>query len=143
MIKLSFTYTDFNGVERTEDAYFHLSEEEIADMELSEEGGFKAKLERLSKSIDVPEINEIFRFMIKKSYGVKSADGRRFSKKPEYFEEFTETPAYSQLVMKCLENVEYALNFLAGIMPKKLSNDEMNSIRSELKTKGLTTDAKT
>jgi hypothetical protein len=137
MIGLDFTFKDFNGVERKEKHFFHISEEELMDMELSEQGGFKAKLERLTDSIDVPEINKIFREMIQKSYGVKSADGRRFSKSPEHFEEFKDTPAYSQLVMNCLQDVNYALAFLKGIMPRNLSATEEANLKLELSKKGV------
>ena len=39
MLKKTITYTDFDDNERTEDFYFHLSKAEIAEMELSENGG--------------------------------------------------------------------------------------------------------
>ena len=39
MYKITKKYTDFNGVEKEEDFYFHLSKADILKMELSEEGG--------------------------------------------------------------------------------------------------------
>ena len=38
MFKKTITYTDFNGNERTEDFYFHLSKAELAEMDLSKAG---------------------------------------------------------------------------------------------------------
>ena len=47
MIKKTVTYTDYNGVERTETFYFHYTEAEILDMEMSEEGSFADRIQRI------------------------------------------------------------------------------------------------
>ena len=39
MIKKTVTYTDYNGVERTENFYFNLSKAEVMEMEMSTAGG--------------------------------------------------------------------------------------------------------
>mgnify|MGYP001145356686 CR=1 FL=1 len=39
MLKETIKFTDFNGVERTEDHYFHLSKAEAMEMEMSTSGG--------------------------------------------------------------------------------------------------------
>ena len=39
MYKKTVTYTDFNGVERTEDFYFNFTKAELIDMQLSTDGG--------------------------------------------------------------------------------------------------------
>ena len=42
MLKLTRTYTDYNGVQRTEDFYFNLSKAEVTEMEMGRddsEGG--------------------------------------------------------------------------------------------------------
>ena len=44
MLKKTVTYTDYNGVERTEDFYFNLTKAEITEMELSTAGGFAEML---------------------------------------------------------------------------------------------------
>ena len=38
MLKKTITYTDYNGVERTEDKYFNLSKAEIMEMVMSTAG---------------------------------------------------------------------------------------------------------
>ena len=40
MLKKTITYTDYNGVDRTEDFYFNLTEAELLDMELGTAGTF-------------------------------------------------------------------------------------------------------
>ena len=47
MLKKSIKYTDYNGVERVEDFYFNLSKAEVAEMELSVDGGMSAMLEKI------------------------------------------------------------------------------------------------
>ena len=39
MLKKTITYTDYNGMTRTEDFYFNLSMAEVAEMEMSTAGG--------------------------------------------------------------------------------------------------------
>lgn len=38
MLKKTVTFTDYNGTERTQDFYFHLSKAEITEMEMSTVG---------------------------------------------------------------------------------------------------------
>mgnify|MGYP007065598478 CR=1 FL=1 len=41
MLKKTVTYTDYNGVERTEDFYFNLTRSELIEMHLTTEGGME------------------------------------------------------------------------------------------------------
>ena len=120
MLKKTVTYVDYNGVERTEDFYFNLSKAEVAEMELSVEGGFSKMLEEIVKSNDNVRIVELFKQMVLKSYGEKSADGRRFVKSPEISEAFAQTEAYSEIFMELALNEEAAAAFVNGIMPANL-----------------------
>ena len=47
MYKYTATYTDYDGVERTEDFLFNLSEAEIVEMEYGVTGGMKRMLEQI------------------------------------------------------------------------------------------------
>ena len=118
MLKKTMTYTDFNGEERTEDFYFHLSKAELAEMELGTEGGMGELLKRIVAAKDVRQVIEKFKEFIMKSYGVKSPDGRRFIKSEELFKEFSETEAYSDLFMELASDGAKAAEFVNGIIPK-------------------------
>jgi hypothetical protein len=59
--------------------------------------------------------------IIIRSYGIKSEDGRRFIKKPEYMEEFMETPAYAALYMELISDETKAAEFMNSIIPAKLA----------------------
>lgn len=120
MLEKKITYTDYNGVERTETHYFNLSKAEILDMELFTEGGFVNMLERLVEEQNQIELVKLFKELVLKSYGVKSDDGRRFIKSDEQTKAFTETEAFSQLYLTLAQDSEAASEFAIAIMPRDL-----------------------
>lgn len=122
MLKKTITYTDFNGNQRTEDFYFNLSKAELAEWELREnlQGGLSGLVERVSGSNDGRLIMDTFRDLIKKTYGVKSEDGRSFRKSDELSEGFLGSEAYSELFMGMISNPGEAAAFVNGIMPADL-----------------------
>ena len=121
MIKKTVTYVDYNGVERTEDFYFNLSKAEVAEMEMSVEGGFSKMLEEIVASKDNVKIVSLFKQMVLKAYGEKSADGRRFMKSEEISKAFSETEAYSEIFMSLALNESDAAAFVNGIMPANIN----------------------
>ena len=123
MLTKTMTYEDFNGVERTEEYCFNLTKAEIMEMELSTEGGFAERVDRIVKAKDVPSIVKIFKELILESYGVKSADGRRFMKSEELRTAFKETPAYSDLFMELSTNDVAAAEFINGIIPADVAKE--------------------
>lgn len=118
MIKKEIKFTDFNGEERTEDFYFNLSKAELAEMEVTTEGGLKNRLEKIIESKDNKEIFLTFKDIIKRAFGVKSEDGRRFIKSEEMTEEFMQTEAFSELFVQLAENPDEANAFISGVIPK-------------------------
>ena len=121
MLKKTVTYVDYNGVERTEDFYFNLSKAEVTEMELSVEGGFSKMLEEIVKSKDNVRIMELFKQMVLKAYGEKSADGKRCVKSKELSEAFSQTEAYSEIFMELALDEKAAAAFVNGIMPSNLN----------------------
>lgn len=117
MLKKTFTYTDYNGVERTEDHYFNLSKAELMEMELSTTGGLAEMINKIVAAQDAPAIVKIFKELVLKAYGQKSPDGRRFIKSKELADEFSQTEAYSQLFMELATNADAAAQFVNGIVP--------------------------
>ena len=120
MLKKTITYVDYNGVERTEDFYFNLSKAEVAEMELSVQGGFSKMLEEIVASKDNVQIVNLFKQMVLKSYGEKSPDGRRFIKSDEIAQAFAQTEAYSEIFMELALDEKKAADFVNGIMPANL-----------------------
>ena len=117
MLKKTIKYTDYNGVERTEDFYFNLNKAEIMEMQLTTVGGLDAYLKKIISAQDMPTLMRIFKDLVLKSYGVKSDDGRRFIKNDKLREEFEQTEAYSILYMELSTDAESAAAFVNGIIP--------------------------
>jgi cation transport regulator ChaB len=118
MLKRTITYTDYNGVERTEDFYFNLTQAEISEMELSHDGGLTAMIDRIVKAKDQSQIIKVFKTLLLSAYGQKSEDGRRFIKNDAVREEFAQTEAYSIIFMELATDDQKADEFIKGIMPK-------------------------
>ena len=117
MLKKTITYTDYNDVERTEDFYFNLTKAEIMEMELSTTGGLAEMITRIVAAKDAPAIIKVFKDLVLKAYGVKSADGKRFIKSDEIREEFAQTEAYSILFMELATDADAAAKFVNAIVP--------------------------
>lgn len=121
MLKKTMTYTDYNGIERTEDHFFNLSKAEIMEMEMSTTGGLAEMIKRIVAAQDQPAIIKIFKELILKAYGVKSPDGKRFIKSDEISLEFSQTEAYSQLFMELATDADAAAAFVNGIIPADMA----------------------
>ena len=117
MLKKTITYTDYNGVERKEDFYFNLTKAELMEMEMSTTGGLAEMIQRVVDTKDAPAIIRIFKDLVLKAYGEKSADGKRFVKSPELSDAFAQTEAYSELFMELATDADAAANFINGIVP--------------------------
>ena len=120
MVVEKIKYTDFNGLEREEEFMFNLTEAEITEMELTTDGGLSDSIKKIIAAQDTPEIIKVFKMLLLKSYGEKSADGRRFVKSEKLSEEFSQTNAYSQLFMKLATDDKAAVAFINGIMPDSM-----------------------
>ena len=118
MLKKTITSVDFNGNERTEDFYFNLTKAEVMEMEMSTVGGLSEMIQKIVSAQDTPSIIKVFKDLILRSYGEKSADGKRFIKTPEMAEAFSQTEAYSALFMELATDAEAAAAFVNGIIPK-------------------------
>lgn len=117
MLKKTITYVDYNGTERKEDFYFNLSKAEIMEMEMGTTGGMVEMINKIVAAQDAPAIIDVFKKMILKAYGEKSADGKRFIKSKELSEAFSQTEAYSQLFMELATDADAASKFVNGIVP--------------------------
>ena len=125
MIMKTIKYVDYDGVERSESFFFNLSKAELVSMDFEVEGGFKKKLEKVIESQNQKELIEIFKDIIFRSYGEKSADGRRFIKSKEISEAFTQTEAYSELFMELATDAAAAEAFIKGIMPQEVVKEAL------------------
>lgn len=124
----TITYTDYDGLERTEDFRFNLTQAELVDMNVSMEGKMDQILDRIIKEKDIKQVMERFKELIKLSYGVKSDDGRRFVKNQEVLDAFLQTPAYDKFFMELATDTDAAAAFVNGIMPSIPENDKAKKV---------------
>jgi hypothetical protein len=120
MIKKTVTFKDFDGNERTEDFYFHMTEQELTEWEFSVDGGLSGVLTRIINSTDLTKYVEIFKDLLIKSYGVKTPDGRGFIKNKEVLDNFIYTQAFSDIYMELATDDKAAAEFVNGIIPASL-----------------------
>lgn len=122
MITKKITYTNYNGEEITREFMFNLSKAELVHMEYTTPGGFKAYVQSITEAKDVPALYSIFEKIVRESYGEKSPDGERFLKleadgKTPKWVAFSQTEAYSELIVELVTNTDAAIQFIKGVGP--------------------------
>lgn len=121
MVKKTITYTDYNGVERTETFYFNFTETEIIEMEYGTTVGMIETVQKIINAKDEPALINIWKEFILKAYGEKSPDGRLFMKEDEngrpLANKFKQTEAYSKLFMELASDSDAASKFVNGLIP--------------------------
>ena len=123
MYKRTITYTDYNGTERSETFYFNFSKAELAELQLSTDGGLENYIQRIVEAQDTKELIKVFKDLILRSYGEKTDDGKRFIKSKELSEAFSQTEAYSELFMALATDDKLAAEFINGILPSDLQEE--------------------
>ena len=128
MLTKNIKYTDYNGVEREETFLFNLSKAELMEMELGTTGGLADMIRNIVAAQDTPQIIKIFKELLLKAYGEKSADGKRFMKVDSDGQPlslgFSETEAFSDLYMELATDSKAAAEFINGIVPSDMQVDE-------------------
>ena len=115
MFKQTIAYQDFNGVERSEAFYFHLSLPEVTRLEAKLGRSLQEHTQELVERKDPKELVAFLEDIVLSSYGKKTADGRSFQKSPELRAEFEYSQAYAELFEKLLTDPELARKFGEGV----------------------------
>lgn len=119
MHKETITYVDFNDVTRTEEFYFNLSKANVLEMDAKYPGGYVAMIERITSAENGEAIMDIFKTFILDSIGEKSADGKQFIKNQQIKDNFYQSNAYSELLLKLATDDRAANTFIQATLPKK------------------------
>lgn len=116
MFKKTIKYTDFNGTERSENFYFHMSLPEMARLEAKCGGKtVPGYVKQLVADQDVEEIIRFIEEIVLTSYGKKSDDGKQFLKSKVVREEFEYSQAYAELFEELFTVDGAAEKFAYGI----------------------------
>ena len=131
MLAKKIKFVDFDGNEREETFYFNLRKSEITDMQLEVKGGLTTIIERIVETKDIPELIKLFKDLIRRSYGEKSADGRNFIKNDRVWENFESTNAYSELYMELATNADAAADFINAIVPPEYAAESAKALEQK------------
>lgn len=139
MLKRTVTYTDFNGEERTEDAYFNFNKVEALKLSVKY-GDIQAYAKDLANGSDPAKIVDMIEDIIVTGYGERSSDGRSFVKTPEITARFKGSGAYAEIFEKMVTDVDYANEFAEGIAKgvkavKEESNETPGQTKLEIVNK--------
>lgn len=137
MLKKHIKYTTFLGEEVEEDRYFHLTERELANLELKNEGGFEGLVRAMIETTDIPKLTALFEEIVLASYGELSADGKTFHKRNgELARDFVDSSAYDALYTELIGDANKLAEFINGIIPDKLQA-KVNSPEAQQKIEEL------
>jgi hypothetical protein len=139
MIKKTITYEDYNGDERTKDFYFHMNQVEFSKLNGEIPGGIEKRMQKVIEDRDDDALLRIIDLLVSRGYG-EFNDEDEFTKiskngRPLY-EKFVNTDAYDQLIIELIQNENNIVEFLRGMMPKKVQgriDEEMKKRQEEEK----------
>lgn len=115
MFKHNIKFTDFNGNERQEDFYFHLSLPEVTRIEAEIGMPLDKYAQQLASEMNIKDLIQFLEKIVLNSYGKKTADGRSFHKSKELREEFEYSQAYAELFEQLLMTPDLARKFGASV----------------------------
>lgn len=122
MLKKTIKYRDLDDNEITDDFYFNLTRADILELEADYDGGLKGMIEHLIQSDRVREVMPVFRQIISKSLGYRSADGKSFVRDYAFTEKFLNSDAYSELIVELMTNPDKGAEFFNALVPKRLND---------------------
>ena len=136
MLKKTISYINFDGEERTEDFFFHLSTPEITRMQIKFKGDIGDYAKKLQQTGDQDGMIKFVEELMLSSYGEKTADGRSFIKTPDVRTKFEYSQAYAELFEELLTSPQKANAFGQGLIEgAKAPNSEAAKIIAEHQAK--------
>ena len=130
MLKKPITYVDYDGNQRTENYWFNLDEAEIMELQVRYPGGMSAMLQKMVEEEDGAKILATIKEIIMLAYGEKSLDGKYFEKDPNKSRLFTQSKAYSALLMELYREPGAAADFMNKIIPQ-VSNPQISVVEAK------------
>lgn len=148
MLKKTITFTDFDGNERSVEAYFNLTKTECVDLnlEFEDEGGLIGRIKKLiveredGQTPRKPAVDFI-KLLIERSYGVRPKDDPSLFLKEDdngrpLYKKFKQTAAYDTYVYALLSGDESLDEFAENVLPE-VSDEQKAEAAKMLKEEGL------
>ena len=121
MYNYNITYTDFDGNEKTEKLYFHLTKADMLKLDIAKSGKLKDILEAIVADGDEAGMLYWFDKIIATAYGQRTPEGV-FVKDQEKTKAFLASEAYSEFFIKLITQEIPANEFILGILPNEVAN---------------------
>jgi hypothetical protein len=115
MFKHTVEYKDFNGNDRKEELYFHLSLPEVTRLEAEIGKPMEEYIKELTTNKDLKTLLDFLEKMILNSYGQKTSDGKSFHKSKAIRDDFEYSQAYAEVFEQLLTNPELAKKFGSAV----------------------------
>lgn len=125
MFKHTVQYIDFNGNERKEELYFHLSLPEVTRLQAEINQDIDAHVKELVANQDLNTLLAFLEKMLLNSYGQKTSDGKSFYKSKQMRDEFEHSQAYAEIFEQMVTNKDLAKRFGESVSEK---NGKKNQI---------------
>lgn len=123
-------FTDFDGNERTQTCYFHMTKAEILEFNMNKPGGVIAYITRMMNADRDDIVFATFKELILAAYGERTADGR-FVKNTQMREAFACSEAYSEIFMEIGQSEEAMAAFVNGLVPN-VTDEQRAEARAEM-----------
>lgn len=129
MFKTEIEYENYKGVETTETFYFHLGKGELMEYVMIMGGDPITRIDILSKEGKTGEIVDLFKDLIRRSYGIPDPETGRFIKSKESLNDFVYSGAFDATFFRMASDTDFTTNFVNNVFPE--------SIRKKLEESGL------
>lgn len=123
MFSITKTYTDYNGIEKTETFWFNLNQRELSKLALGPSGGLESVISEIVSTNDMGRTMELLEEIVLSAYGKKMPDGR-FAKVDDdghrYADKLKQTVVFDELFMELLLDTDKLIAFINGVVPDGL-----------------------
>lgn len=141
MFSTKTTFEGFDGNTYTETSYFNMTRVELMRWQAETNDNLAENMREAVEDNDFGKIITYFEELIRRSYGEKSDDGKRFIKNAQKTEDFMSSPVYDELFWRITQDPKQAEVFLAGVIPdtKGISNvKQPDSVGDQNNVKAVT-----
>jgi len=118
VLKKKIQYKDFDGNNVVDEFYFNVNKAELAERELSLVGGWQKHMQTILDNVKTnpAALIDEMKWLLKKSYGIRSADGKKFYKSDEIYRDFEATDAHSELFFALCTDAKESADFVNGVL---------------------------
>lgn len=127
MLKKVIPFKDFDGNDRTEVAYFHITKTELTDLVANDTLDPDVLIQA---NADGKQTFKMMKTLVELSYGIRSEDGTSFIKDEANLKRFKQSLAYDSFIMSMLtdNNGNSFLDFVKGVFPEDIVDEVMQSM---------------